>query len=706
MSKHKRRRISRRTFLISAGTATVAVGTGLTAFAMQSENPFAGEAINAFVALLPDGTVEVVCPAQNLGQGAPTALAMIVAEEMGAALDKVRILQAPRDAGRYGNPDFTGRMVTADSKTTVGYWPLLRLAGAEARKAMIATAALSRGWDASQCKTEVHHVTHTPSREHMSFAEIAALGHLTMPGADADDLKAADTFSLVGTSPAALDAHDIVTGRKKFGTDLRDAETLIAVLRRSPHLGGTVVDLDDAAARKQAGVVDVIALEDASAVAVIASDTWSALKGVKLLEVTWSAAPQFDSTTEKAALKQALGVPGDATVDLRSRGDEPLEASYSASFYAPCLKHVLPEPLNATAEPQDMGLGVRISGSTQSQDLDMRYGAQTWKTAPFMVSCMGHPSGGAYGRRVLNDAVRDAAELAKVLGQPVQVIRPLGDEMKRGQVRPAALQRVKATLDPDGGLKHWQHDLASDGALASHLPSSLKGANADEDNTATDGARHPYDSVTERIRWTRVASLPSPGFLRGVSAAYTVWAVETSVERMARAAGLDPLDWRLRSTSDKRLVRVIEHVGKISGWGDPARQLGLGAMEFRGARIATVAEVLDGAPVALWIAADVGQIVHRNQVLGQIEGGAIWGLSMALYEELAFAEGAAQIDSLADYPILMNGDLPPIHVELIEAAGHAPTGAGEIGVPTVIPALCNALEVATGHRFDALPLIA
>ncbi len=705
MTNPERRRISRRTFLLGTGAATIAVGTGLTAYALQTEEPFEGAIINAFVALLPDGRIEVVCPAQNLGQGAPTALSMVVAEEIGADLDQVMVLPAPRDAAKYGNPDFSGRMVTADSKTTAGYWRLLRLAGAESRKAIIATAARSRNWSTTDCSTRTGAVFHTQSGENMTFAEVAAIGRLELPGAGLDDLKNPSAFSLIGTSPLPGDALAVVTGRKQFGTDIRKDETLISVLRRSPHLGGLVRKHDDAAARAIEGVVDVLVLADQSAIAVVATNTWAAMKGANALEVSWSDAVAFSSASQRAELEAMSEAEPAGGVVIRQNGT-PAGMEYTARFFAPNLTHVLPEPLNATAEAQSMGLGVRISGSTQSQDLDMRFGARTWKTAPFMVSCIGHPSGGAYGRRVLNDVVRDAAEISKTLGRSVQVIRPQADEMQRGQVRPAAAQFISAKLDDNGALTDWRHSIVSDGTLAAHLPSSLKGANGDEDNTATDGSRHPYRVERESITWTRLSSPASPGFLRGVSAAYTVWAVETSIERMTLAAGFDPLDWRLQNTDDTRLRAVIESVATMANWRDPNRHMGLAAMKFRGARVATIVEVQGRIPTALWIAADVGQVVHRRQVLGQIEGGAIWGLSMALHEQLLFSDGTAQVEGLADYPILRNDELPAINIELLETQGVVPAGVGEIGIPTVIPALCNALESESGQRVDILPIMA
>ncbi|AVO37553.1 molybdopterin cofactor-binding domain-containing protein [Pukyongiella litopenaei] len=699
----ERRRLSRRAFLALGGTATVAVAAGATVYALQAETPLTGQAINAFVAITPDGDIEFVCPGQDIGQGAPVALAMVLAEEVGASMERVRILPAPRDAARYGNPDFSGRMVTADSKTTLGYWPMLRLAGAELRLALIETAARRQGWTARDCKTEAHAVVHVPTGETRGFAEVIAAGRLRMPGAAQGDLKRAKDFDLLGTSPQRPDALEIVTGAKRFGTDQPRGGMSLAVLRRSPHLGGTVVALDATAALATSGVSDVHQLEDQSAVAVVASSTWAAIKGAKALEITWSDAPDFDSETERNALAAALDDTQVAPVAVRGA---PMRSATpdAAMFYSPTLSHVLPEPLIASVEGRSLGLGASTTSATQSLDLDMRYGARTWKTAPFMLETQATPSGGSYGRRVLNDVVRDAAEIAKAIGRPVQVIRPQLDEMIRGQVRPAAVQRLSARLDDAGRLVEWRHEIASDGTLATHLPSSMKGANGDEDNTATDGASHPYIGEDQSISWTRVVSMPSPGFLRGVSASYTVWAIETTIERLARDAGLDPLQWRLDHLEDARLRAVISRVGEMSGWSGSDRAFGLGAMIFREARIATVAEVTGTEVTHLWIAVDVGQIVHRKQLLAQVEGGAIWGLSQALCEKLTFAEGVAMIASIADYPMQSNGTLPPIEIETVETPGLSPAGAGEIGVPVTVAAIANAMEAATGVRFDALPL--
>jgi isoquinoline 1-oxidoreductase beta subunit len=700
----KRLKLSRRGFLVLAGASAVAVGAGSTAYALRDDTPATGHLVNAFAAITPSGDIEFVCPGEDLGQGAPVALAMILAEEIGADLSRVRILPAPRDAARFGNPDFAGRMVTAYSKTTLGYWPLLRLAGAEMRRALIATAAGAKGWRVAECRAENHSVLHIPSNTRLSFSEVISAGDLKVPGAAQGDLKPAEEFTLLGNSPQRPDAINIVTGRKAFGTDVRQSGTLVAVVKRSARLGDVVATFDEAAARAVPGVAHLHLLGDQSAVAVVASDTWSAIKGAEALKISWTSTDAFDSTTERQTLTAALDDPAADPVALRGQPQRS-DSAQASLFYAPALTHVLPEPLNATVEGQSLGLGARITSATQSLDLDMRYGAKTWKTAPFMIETRSTPSGGSYGRRVLNDAVRDAAEIAKAVGQPVQVIRTQLDEMQRGQVRPAAVQRLSGRIDAEGKLAEWRHEIVSDGTLSTHLPSSLKGEFGTEDNTATDGVYHPYTCTDQSVSWTRVASAPSPGFLRGVSASYTVRAIETMIERLARQAGHDPLEWRIKNVQDARLRAVLRRVREISGWGDPDRALGLGAMIFRGARVASVAEIHNTEVAHIWIAVDVGQVVHRKQLLAQVQGGAVWGLSQALYEGMTYRDGAAGIESLADYPMISNGNLPPIDIDLVQTPGLPPAGAGEVGVPSVIAAICNAAEAASGRMFNDLPLL-
>jgi isoquinoline 1-oxidoreductase beta subunit len=704
-------RKSRRSFLIASGVAAAGAGAGI--WAWPEATSVAGQRINDFVVVAEDGTIEVLLPAQDLGQGATTVLPMILAEEIGADLHRLRIHVAPRDASRYGNPAFDGRLVTADSKTTSGYFDLLRRAGAQTRLALIAAAASSRGWNPADCRAEGHAVRHRVDHATMDFAAIAqTAGSLRAVEVGGGDLKARRDYVLIGSSPAPRDLMAKVTGAFAFGVDRRSPDALVAMVVRSPHLRGLPLEVDESAARQVADVEAVVRLEDG--VAVVARNTYAARKGASQLKVQWTPPVAFDDLAQAQALIAALAGAEVApqvvaqSGDVAAAGDAPI--AVDMSFTTPQVSHLALEPLNAEARARALGLGVAIRGSGQSSDLDMRYAARAWKTAPFMIEIHTAPSGGAFGRRVLNDTVRDAATIAKALGKPVQVIRPLADELRRGQVRPASAHRVAARADAAGRLLYWEHTCASDSVLARQLPSTFE-AKGRQDNTATDGLRHPYRvAAGEILRWCRHESPPEPGFLRGVSAGTTIFASETVVDVVARRAGRDPLEWRLAHVEAQAGRRVLERVAAMAHWGavDGARR-GIALMSFRGSWIATVATLVRQAGEArierLDIAADVGLAIHPRLVIGQIEGAAMFGLSLALFEHLHFRDGAAVIDGVASYPVLRADRAPAIQVELVGAEqAERPGGAGEIGVPTVAPAIGNALATFAGQYQTHLPL--
>ncbi|MCW2307807.1 xanthine dehydrogenase family protein molybdopterin-binding subunit [Rhodobium gokarnense] len=712
-----RLRLSRRAFLFGAGGAAAVVALGAGGYEALKPGParLAGRRINVWLSILETGDIQFACPGLEMGQGTTTVLPMIVAEEMGADLSRILVVPVPRAPELYGNPIFDGHLVTADSKTTRGYFDPLRLAGAEARLALITTAAASRGWQEADCFAEGHAVRHRPSGRHVGFAEIAKATTLELPDAvGSADFKPRSTYRLIGTSPAEKDLQAKVTGRMSFGIDARMADTLVAVLARAPQLGATPETVDETAARNVPGVVDVVRLEDA--VAVVAEALWPALKGRNLLDIAWTRPEPFDTASERALLEDALARPLDPAHVVRgsvaaAANAEAAPIRIARSFFSPNVTHIALEPMNATVRGTAYGLGAEITGPTQSLDLDMRYGARTWKTAPFLVETRATPAGGAFGRRVLNDVVRDAALVAKAVGRPVQVVRPLADEMRRGMVRPAAAQTIEATADADGTLRSWVHRVASDGVLGRHIPATLE-QRGGVDNTSTDGLFHGYRVAAEAIAWHRVTCRPDPGFLRGVSAGYTVFAIETTADAIARAAGRDPLEWRLSHLTDPRQKRVLQAVADTAGWGatsSPDRSRGLSVMSLRESAIATVAEIsLESGAVRvtkLWIAADVGLAIHPEKVVGQIEGAELHGVSLALKERLIYAGGATEAEGIADYAMLSADEAPEIDVTLIdEAEATHPFGAGEIGLPGVAPAIANALTALTGAEPTELPL--
>lgn len=714
-TKQPRRMLpTRRGFFTGVGvTAVVASGGGGYVWWSGDRTGLPGTEIDDFVAVEADGTIVFACPAVEMGQGATTALPMVLAEEIGADLARIRLLPARRIAARYGNPDFDGRMVTADSKTTRGYFDLLRRAGARARLAFFDAARRLEGWSVDDLEARDHAVRHRPSGRALDFAEIVARTTLAAPGTDTPlPLKPRRAFTVIGTSPPLRDTLARVTGAMRYGIDRRSPDALVAVVRRAPHLGGRPLEVRDGEARRFGGVVDVVRLDDG--VAVAATDTWSALEGARRLDVVWSPPSDVSDATFEAILVAALSDDRDRGAVLAETGDVQGALTHAtrrfvARSHAPHVSHLAMEPMNAEARGTTLGLAVDIRSSTQSQDLDMMYGARSWKTAPFLVETEPAPCGGAFGRRVLNDVVRDAARVAKTLGRPVQVIRPLLDELRRGQVRPAAVHEIEAGTDAAGDLVAWHHRQVSDSVLARQIPATFE-ARGRIDNTSTDGMRHPYRVGAERLAWIRRELPVEPGFLRGVSAGHATWAIETMVDRIAAAHGRDPLDWRRAHVDDPRGRAVLDDVALASGWGRADDRLrGLALMVFRGSWVATVAEATHEATprlVRLWIAADVGLAIHPENVRRQIEGAAILGLSMAAGERLRYAGGRAVIDGVGDYPVARCDALPRISVRLVgHEAAERPYGVGEIGVPTVAPAIANAFARRTGTWADRLPFV-
>jgi len=714
-----RKSFSRRTFLLGAGAA----GAGGAALAftvgLPVKTPFAairGVVPNIWVAVGTDGIVTIACPAAELGQGASTALPMVLAEELDADWSRVRVVAPPFDHA-YGNPKFFDRFVTADSRSTAGYWDPLRTAGAEARAVLLETAARHWGVPAGELATEPGVVVDARRNRRMDYGAVAALDPVSPKGSA--PLKPRAAWRLIGTSPERLDLADKVTGRARYGVDVRMDGLRIAAVARGPLPGSAPVTVDDRAARAVPGVETVVALPDG--VAVVARDTWAAEQGRDALSVTWSdggtdggKAAGYDSDAALRAFAAVARDPARQGYEARRTGD--VTAAFAgaarvleAEFASHHVAHAAMEPMNATARVHTMGLGVDVVAPTQARSLDMRLAARAAKTAPFMIDVTGTLVGGAFGRRVDNDASRDAVLIAKATDLPVKVVRRHADDLTHGQYRPLAAQRLRAALDAQGRVVGWSHRIVADSVIARLFPDRFE----DErhlDQTVIDGQEHAYAIPSQHLDYVREDTGIPVGFLRGVGGGFTVWAIECFLDEIAAVAGRDPLEFRLGMLPDAPARRVLTEAASMAGWGNrpPNAPLGLAYCRFRGAHIALVAEVDMGRTGDLrvpkvWAAVDAGIAVHPDAVRAQVEGAIVMGTGMALREAVVFRNGVPLVESLADYPILGPRDVPEISVRLIPSDAGQPAGAGEIGVPPTAPAIGNAVFAATGRRLRQLP---
>lgn len=722
-----RKPVSRRVFLLGAGAAGAAGAGGAVlglTLALPVATAFAsirGLKPNIWVAIGTDGIVTIVRPAEELGQGSTTALPMILAEELDADWSKVRVVAPPFDHA-YGNPIFFDRLVTADSRSTRGYWDPLRRAGAEARAVLIETAARHWRVPAAELTTEPGAVLHAASGRRLDHGAVAALDPADPPSRPIP-LKPRASWRLIGTSPERLDLAAKVNGSARYGTDAGMAEMRVASVARGPVPGSAPRRVDHRAALAVPGVEAVVPLPDG--VAVVARDGWTAERGRAALSVVWDADPKAAAYDSAAALRSFMAVARDAGrqgYEVRRRGD-PAAAFAGAArvlemeFESHHVAHRAMEPLNATARIHGLGFAVDLVASTQARSLNMRLAAKAGKTAPFMVDVTPTLVGGAFGRRVDNDVSRDAVLVAKVVGHPVKVVRTVLDDLTHGQYRPLSAQRLRAALDERGRILGWTHRIVADSVIARLFPDRFE-AEKHLDQTVIDGQEHDYAIPHQRLDYVRENAGIPVGFLRGVGGGFTVWAIESFLDQIAATVGRDPLELRLTMLDDPRARRVLEVAAEMAGWSGrgTSAPMGIGCCRLRGTCIAVVAEVDvrgdggggDGGGGRLrvprvWAAVDPGIAVHPDSVAAQVEGAIVMGTGMALQEAVIFKNGVAQVQTVADYPILGPVDAPQVEVRLLASDTDKPCGVGEIGVLPMAPAIANAVFAATGRRLTRLP---
>lgn len=704
-------KLSRRSLLVggAAGSAAVLFGLQSSSCATTSET----RTVNAFVRFGSPGRITLVNPAVEMGQGSSTALAQVLADALDADWHSIDVRPAPYDDA-YGNPHFGMRLVTADSAATSAFWPVLRQAGAQARAVLVWNAMRLWNCPADQVRTESGQLLHADGRR-LSYVELAPQAELPGLLSSLPELAPAPS-RLVGRPLPRLDLRDKLAGRARYGVDARPARALVAVLLPPDRLGATLAEAGDAAALAVPGVVKVLPLPGPSApLAVIARDTWSALQGRRALQPRWNApAAPYDS---EAALRDfaeaAQAGAADAHI-VRQHGPAgaPVAAGLrklTALVLSRHVTHAALEPINASATPTWMNQGADIVSSTQAPSLDMRRAAQTAKRPPPVFSVQAAFAGGAFGRRVDNDAAGAAAFLAMQLKQPVQVLQFVGDDIPHGQVRTIAAQWLEASLDAQGRIVHWLHRTVGSATSARMFPDRF--AKERFDQTLVDGSEHGYEIPQQRIESVHRPLPVACGYLRGVGAGFNVFAIETLVDEAAAAAGQEPLAYRLAMLRDPRARRVLNELGEST----PATLAapegsadGIACMAMRGSHIALRARVTRGAGGGpqverLEFVVDAGRIVNPVLARCQIEGAALMGWSIAASEVLDFQEGRAVQRSVADYPLLRLPELPAVDCRFIDEHQGEPRGVGEIALPLVAPAVANAWARLTGQRLRALP---
>jgi isoquinoline 1-oxidoreductase beta subunit len=669
----------------------------------QPQAAASGAELNAWIEIAPDDSVTFRVHESEMGQGVLTSFAMILGEELRPDWKKIRAEHAPADADKYGE------QVTGGSSSVRGNFDRLRAAGAAAREMLIAAAARRFGVAAGDCRADGGVVSCPASGQRARYGELAAEAAGMAPPAD-PPLTAPEQFAVLGKGMPRLDTPGKADGSARFGIDVRLPGMLFAQVARSPIFGGKLAGFKAERARAVPGVRDVFAIP--SGVAVVADNSWAAMKGKEALELDWD--PQghgaLTSGGIRAACLKALAggkvarADGDAgkALKLAPRGRR-LEAIYELPF----LAHAPMEPLGATVRIADGRCEVWTS--TQAAGPSREIAAKVSGLPIDMVAIHSTLLGGGFGRRSQTDFVEEALHIAVKVKKPVQLLWTREDDITGGQYRPMSLARMSAALGADGLPVAWQHEVASPSLLKQFGP--LAGG-LDRSALAV-AADLPYAIPSVRVTYADPDLPVTLWFWRSVGASANAFVVEGFLDEVARLGKKDPVALRRALLADKpRHRRVLDVAAARAGWDTPppaGRARGVALVESFGSVVAQIAEVsIDRGRVQVHkvvAAIDCGFAINPDTVHAQMDSGIAFGLSAALFGEITIAGGRAEQDNFDSYPVVRMRDMPAVETHIVPGTLRDKLGGvGEPGVPPIAPAVAGAVARLTGKPVRKLPI--
>ncbi|MEM8795904.1 MAG: molybdopterin cofactor-binding domain-containing protein [Pseudomonadota bacterium] len=713
--------VSRRSFLGGSAAVLFAIGAGGIVGVATAHEPSEDMSPNVWLRIDRNGTITIVYPLTEMGQGSSTALPLILAEELDAEWDDVMVEQLDRDDRTYGNPLFGNVLYTAGSTGVRAYFTPLRMAGAQARRMLIGVAARHWNLDPSTLETGPSFVRDPASGKTLSYGEIAALwnGPVTIPEITEADLKPKSDYRLIGKDIPRWDTEAKSTGKKDYAIDIAVPDMLYAAVLRAPVEDETPVEIDDNETRSSAGVVNLVTLPDG--IAVVADTYEHALAGREALSVTWSEtspARAFDSEADLAAYSETAqdlsksgavwDQKGDAAAAIAAASRK-LERFYLSDY----AYHAQMEPMAVVASVDADGKGAEVWAGTQSQTLTTVTTSRVLETTPDRVRLNMLPMGGGFGRRtaLIQDYVRDALLSSKAAGRPVKVVWTREDDVRFGAFRPAAAQHMSAGITDEGEVAGWRHRVAAPSVIAYFNPVRWEQV-APKDIVTMNGAGSPFyrfpDLLAEHVVTERRARL-SPW--RAIGTAYTNFAAEVFIDELAEEMGRDPIDLRMDLLSDNPRGRnLLTRALELSDFSRKREgtALGLALGHYGPSQAAVVVEIaLEEGSSAIsvlntWGAFDAGLIVAPDNARNQLEGGIVYGISSALKERLTITGGEVDQSNFYDYEILRANEVPEMTVELMDVDAP-PTGIGELSTPPMAPAIANAFYALTGRRLRHLP---
>ncbi len=698
----------------------------------------------AYLRLDDTGTVTVICHRSEMGQGIRTSVAMVVADELDADWNQVKVEQALGDEKTYGSQNTDG------SRSIRDFYAALREAGATGRALLEAAAAKQWGVPASEVEAREHTVVHRSSGRKLGYGELVPTARdLPMPDKAAIRLKRPDQFRFIGKDMPIVDMTDMITGAAQYGMDLKREGMLVAVIARPPVYGGTVKSVDPSAAEKVPGVERVIRLDSTpppsgfmplGGVAVLARNTWAAIQGRQQLKIEWDHGSHstYDSGVFRTELERSVNRPGKV---VRRQGDARQALARAskrlqADYYVPHLSHAQMEPLAALATFENGKCN--IWAPTQHPQAARDTVALALKIPVEDVQVSVTLLGGGFGRKSKPDFIIEAALLARETGKPVKVVWTREDDIQHDYFHTVAAQHLEGGLDANGRVTAWLHRTALQSITATFVPGTVYAGEGEVGQGITD---LPISVPNLQCENGPAAAMTRIGWYRSVINIPHAFAIWSFADELAHAAGKDPKEFLLQLLGPDRIIdmnnaglvvkpwnydrsfedypidtaryrRVLELVAEKSGWGTPlgnGRARGISVHRSFLSYVATViqVEVKGDGTVTIPradVAIDAGTVVNPERVRAQMEGATIMGIGNTLYGEITFKEGRPVQSNYTDYQVARIDAAPrEFNVYIVPSTG-LPGGVGEPGVPPVAPALCNAIFAATGRRIRSLPV--
>jgi isoquinoline 1-oxidoreductase beta subunit len=734
-------KIARRTFLIGSAAVAGGVAFGIYAYNRTPTNPLLRNLGDGQAALTPyvrldQSGVTIITPRADVGQGAYSVQAALVAEELDLPWEQIKVDPGPPSAAYYngkvlaeGLPfaatdngllarnarvlgdvggKFLGLQITGGSSTVPDAYEKLRVAGAVAREVLLLAAARQTGIAKADLRTRNGAVV-TPDGRSLSYASLAATAAKIDPPATAT-LKPESEWRYLGKSMRRIDMVAKCTGTAVFGIDLRMPGMVYATVRTNPRLGGGMKNHDPSAAAASKGVLKIVPIT--AGVGVIADNTWRAFKAANLIKFDWGPAP-YPPTT--AAMFETVGtsfVP--ARQDSRFKNEGNIEAALTgtgvieAEYKVPYLAHAPLEPMNAVVQLKDGRLDIWTG--TQIPMFMMAMAASVTGLRAENIHLHAQMSGGSFGARLEDDYVRQAIELAKAFpGPPIKMTWTREEDMTHDFPRPLAMARMRGAVK-DGHVDAYDLSIACPSVTASQLGRQNLSIPGPDVAIVAGAWDQPFKIPNYRVTGYRVPELVPVSSWRSVGESGNGFLHDGFLDELIHAAGADPLKERLRLCWHEPSRKVLEAVGEMSSWGsDPGKDRGRGiafTLSF-GVPTAEVVEVTNtphGIRIdKVFVAVEVGRVLDPENFDNQVRGGVIWGLGHAMNAELTHADGIAQQTNYHAFEAMRLYQVPLIEVRALTNTNEV-RGIGEPTVPPAAPALANAIFAATGKRIRELPL--